>query len=341
MTGRERILAVLGGQKPDRLPCMPITMMFAADILGVKYQAYCRDHRIMADAQVKTAKMFGLDYVSTISCPAREASDYGAKIQWYEDQPPAIIEGEALFEDKRLLAGFKVSDPLSGGRREDRIRGIELLRRRVGKELFVEGWVEGPCAESADLRGINRLMLDFIDDPAFVQDIFSFTVEGAIRFAFAQIEAGADIIGIGDAAASLTGPRIYNEFIWPWEKKLVDAIHGMGGRVRLHICGNTRRILDGMGRLGCDMVDIDYPVPMEQARSQTGPRQTLTGNLDPVRGLRNSSPEIIAQSLEALRQQAGERWIVAAGCEVVRDTPHENLRAIVEFAQMHTASGIE
>jgi MtaA/CmuA family methyltransferase len=184
-------------------------------------------------------------------------------------------------------------------------------------------------------------MLDFIDDPAFVQDIFSFTVEGAIRFAFAQIEAGADIIGIGDAAASLTGPRIYNEFIWPWEKKLVDAIHGMGGRVRLHICGNTRRILDGMGRLGCDMVDIDYPVPMEQARSQTGPRQTLTGNLDPVRGLRNSSPEIIAQSLEALRQQAGERWIVAAGCEVVRDTPHENLRAIVEFAQMHTASGIE
>ena len=341
MTGRERILAVLGGRKPDRLPCMPITMMFAADILGVKYQDYCRDHRVMADAQVKTAEIFGLDYVSTISCPAREASDYGARIQWFEDQPPAIIEGEALFEDKRVLVGFKVSDPLSGGRREDRIRGIELLLRRVGKELFVEGWVEGPCAESADLRGINRLMLDFIDDPAFVQDLFSFTVEGAIRFASAQIEAGADIIGIGDAAASLAGPRIYNEFVWPWEKKLVDAIHGLGGRVRLHICGNSRRILDGMGRLGCEIVDIDYPVPMEQARSQTGPQQTLTGNLDPVRGLRNSSPEIIAQSLETLRQQAGERWIVAAGCEVVRDTPHENLRAMVEFAQTHTASGIE
>ena len=86
-------------------------------------------------------------------------------------------------------------------------------------------------------------MMDFSDDPAFVRDLFEFTVEVATRFAEAQIEAGADIIGIGDAAASLVGPRIYKEFVWPWEKKLVDSIHAIGGKVRLHICGNTRRIL--------------------------------------------------------------------------------------------------
>ena len=91
MTGRERILAVLAGQKADRLPCMPITMMFAADIFGVRYGQYVRDYRIIADAQVKTAEMFGFDHVSTISDPACEASDLGANIQWYEDQPPAII----------------------------------------------------------------------------------------------------------------------------------------------------------------------------------------------------------------------------------------------------------
>jgi MtaA/CmuA family methyltransferase len=340
MTGRERILAALVGQRTDHLPCMPITMMFAADVLGVKYGTYCRDHRIMVDAQVKTAETFDLDYVSTISCPAREASDYGAKIQWYDDQPPAIVEHQALFEDKRLLAGFKAPDPLSGGRMEDRIRGIELLRQRVGRDLFVEGWVEGPCAESADLRGINRIMLDFSDDPVFIRDLFEFTVEGAIRFAAAQIDAGADIIGIGDAAASLAGPRPYKEFVWPWEKKLVDAIHAKGGRVRLHICGNTRRILDDIGALGCDMVDIDYPVSMELARSKMGPAQMLTGNLDPVRDVRNGSPEKIAQMLETLRAQAGARWIVAAGCEIVRDTPHENLRAIVKFAQTHAANEI-
>lgn len=337
MTGRDRVLAVLNRQASDRLPCMPITMMFAADVLGVPYGQYARDHRVMADAQLKTAEMFGLDYVSTISDPAREAADLGAKIKWYDDQPPAIIEEDALFTDKKLLAGFKAPDLFSAGRMEDRIRGVELLRRRAGRDLLVEGWVEGPCAEAADLRGINHLMTDFSDDPAFIQDIFEFTVELATRFAAAQIEAGADIIGIGDAAASLVGPRIYNEFVWPWEKKLVDSIHANGGRVRLHICGNTRRIVEPMGRLGCEMVDIDFPVPMEQARAQAGPRQTLAGNMDPVRGLRNGSPETILQSLEELRQQAGAQWIVAAGCEVVRDTPHDNLHAMVTFAQTHTA----
>jgi len=338
MTGRERILALLRGQKVDHLPCMPITMMFAADVLGVSYGAYVRDHNLMTAAQMKTAEMFGFDYVSTISDPAREAADYGAHIQWYDDQPPAILEDDALFQDKRMLAGFNISDPQLGGRREDRIRGVELLRQRVGNDLFVEGWVEGPCAEASDLRGINRLMIDFSDDPAFVRDLFDLVVDGAVRFAAAQLEAGADIIGIGDAAASLVGPRVYKEFVWPSEKKLVDAIHALGGKVRLHICGNTRRILTGMGELGADIVDLDFPVSLQQARAEMGPHQVLAGNLDPVREVRNGSPESIADSLEALRKQAGERWIVAAGCEIVRDTPHRNVHALVEFAQTHACA---
>ena len=314
---------------------MPITMMFAADVLGVKYGQYARNYRVMADAQVKTAEMFGFDYVSSISDPAREAADAGANVRWYDDQPPAIIEEDALFAEKAVLGRATARDPFCGGRMEDRIRAVELLRQRVGTELFVEGWVEGPCAEGADLRGINRLMLDFGDDPEFVQELFGFTVETATRFADAQIKAGADIIGIGDAAASLVGPRIYKEFVWPWEKRLVDAIHAMGGRVRLHICGNTRKILEGMGTLGCAMADIDFPVPMEEARTKTGPRQTLAGNLNPVKDLRDGTPETIAQALAAVQQQAGTQWIVAAGCEIVRDTPHENVRAMIEFARTH------
>jgi hypothetical protein len=181
---------------------MPITMMFAADVLGVGYGQYARDYRVMADAQLKTAEMFGLDYVSTISDPAREASDLGGKIQWYDDQPPAIVENEALFTDKRVFAGFKVPDRVAGGRMEDRIRGVELLRSRVGQDLLVEGWVEGPCAESADLRGINHMMTDFSDDPAFIQDLFEFTVEVATRFAAAatlgipQLHDGARIVTV-------------------------------------------------------------------------------------------------------------------------------------------------
>jgi MtaA/CmuA family methyltransferase len=335
MTGRERVIAMLEGKAVDHLPLMPITMMFAADRLGVKYGNYARDHRVMVDAQLKTAAEFGFDYVSTISDPAREAADYGANIEWYEDQPPALIESEALLSEKSQLSRLQPLNPRGGGRMHDRIQGIELFRKRVGLEKFVEGWVEGPCAEASDLRGINRLMVDFYDDPAFVRDLFEFLVDNAIFCAKEQIEAGADIIGVGDAAASLVGPKIYEKYVWSFEKKLVDGIHTAGGRVRLHICGNTRKILDGIGKLGCDIVDLDFLVPVREAREQMGPRQVLLGNIDPVRVLRNSDPESITSAIAECHQQAGSRYIVSAGCEVVRDTPHENVRALAKYAVSH------
>jgi MtaA/CmuA family methyltransferase len=326
---------MLKGGRPDRLPLMPITMMFAADRIGVKYSEYARNHEVLVEGQIRTAEEFGFDHVSSISDPAREAADYGAHVQWYEDQPPALPEDESLLAEKGKLAALKPIDPLGEGRMHDRIRAIELLNRRIGAEKCVEGWVEGPCAEAADLRGINRLMLDFYDDPAFVEELFGFVVENAIACARAQIVAGADIIGVGDAAASLVGPRVYETFVWSYEKKLVDGIHAAGGRVRLHICGNTRRILAGIGKLGCELVDLDYPVVLRQAREIMGPDQVLAGNIEPVGGLRNGTPESVAQAVAKCHREVGPRYVVAAGCEVVRDTPIENLRALCEYAKSH------
>jgi MtaA/CmuA family methyltransferase len=328
MTGRERVLAVLEGRTPDRTPFMPITMMFAADLAGVRYREYASDYRVMAAAQMRVAEEFSIDYVSSISDPAREAADLGACVEWFDDQPPAIVEAEALLKDKRALARLRPADPLGGGRMHDRVRAVALLKERAAGERIVEGWVEGPCAEGADLRGINALMVDFVDDPGFVSDLFAFTVENALGFARAQVEAGADLIGVGDAAASLVGPAIYAEFVEPWEHRLVDGLHAMGAHVRLHICGRTRRIFPGMGRLGCEIVDLDWPAPVGEARAVMGPRQVLLGNVDPVKVLHDGTPERVAAAIAECRAQAGAAYIGGAGCEVARGTPVENLRAL-------------
>src|SRR5947208_16571490 len=150
MTGKERILAKLRGESTDSLPLMPITMMFAADLAGAHYRDYARDYRVLAEAQVAVADRFGFDYVSAISDPAREASDLGAAVEWFDDQPPAIIENRALLGDKSALARMKLPDPSSGERMSDRVRAIELLRQAAGTDKLVEGWIEGPCAMAAD-----------------------------------------------------------------------------------------------------------------------------------------------------------------------------------------------
>jgi MtaA/CmuA family methyltransferase len=336
MNGRERILAMLEGRSVDHLPLMPITMMFAGDHAGVKYGAYATDYRVLVEAQVATARDYQFDYVSAISDPAREAADCGADIQHFDNQPPAINETNARLANKGDLDKLEIPDPLSGGRMLDRVRGVALLKEKAGADKLVEGWIEGPCAESADLRGINTLMLDFYDDPDFVRRLFDLVLEMGLRFAKAQIDAGADLIGVGDAAASLIGPQLYAEFVWPYEKKLVDGLHGLGTQVRLHICGNTSKILSGMGQLRCEIVDLDYFVPVAEARRAMGAEQVLLGNLDPVRVLRDGTPESITAAVAQCHREAGPRYIVGAGCEVPRGTPRENVLALTRYAQTHT-----
>jgi len=332
MNSRERVLAAMRGDSTDQPAVMPITMMFAARHIGAKYGQYALDHRILVEAQIRTARDFSFDHVSAIT-ETREAPDCGAVIRCFEDQPYALDERKAVLADKSLLMDLPCPDPLQARHMHDRLQGIALLKEKVGDEKIIEGWVEGPCSGAADLRGINTLMLDFYDAPDFVQDLFQFALHLGLRFAEEQVKAGAEVIGVGDPTASLVGPRIYRDFVWPWQKKLVDGLHAIGAHVRLHICGDTRRILAGMGRLGCDIIDIDSRVSLADARRAMGPDQVLLGGIDPVRVLQNGTPDQISTALAECRHQAGSRYILGAGCEVPPDTPPANLLVLTKYAK--------
>jgi MtaA/CmuA family methyltransferase len=336
MNGRERVLAHLAGKPVDRLPVMPITMQFACDLIGARYRAYETDHRVLAEGQTRVAELFDFDYVNTMSDPGREAADCGAVLEFLENSPAALVEDRAVLLDKTKLTHLKVPDPLGGGRMTNGIKGIELLRQKVGQDKAVEGWIEGPMAEAADLRGINTIMLDFYDDPQFVRDLFEFVVEMELRFAKAQVDAGVDLIGVGDAAVSLIGPELYEEFVWPYEKKLIDGLHALGTRARLHICGNTRFALKGMGRLGCEIVDLDFLSPVAEGRAQMGPGQVILGNVNPVAVVRNGNVDDVLRAIGQCHQEAGPRFVVGPGCEIPRDTPHENVKAFAEYSRRHS-----
>ena len=331
MNSRERVLAHIEGQPVDRLPLMPITMMLACQGIGARYRDYCTDYRVLVEGQIHVAETYGFDYVNTMSDPAREAADCGAAIEYFENQPVAILEDQALLTEKTTLATLKIPDPLGGGRMHNGIRAIGLFKERVGNEKMVEGWVEGPIAEASDLRGINTLMTDYYDDADFVHALAAFTVDNALKFATAQIEAGADIIGLGDAAASLVGRELYDEFVFPHEQKLIDGIHAAGGKVRLHICGRTIQLADALAKLGCEIVDLDTLVDLRAARTAMGDRQVLLGNIHTVNVVKNGTVDDVRRELAKCRADAGAAWIAGAGCELPRHSPPENVRCFAKI----------
>jgi hypothetical protein len=207
------------------------------------------------------------------------------------------------------------------------VKGIALLKERLGRDKIVEGWIEGPCGGSADLRGLNTLMFDFFDDAGFVRDLFDYVLEVGMGFARAQVEAGADVIGIGDPAASLVGPKIYREFVWPYERKMVEGLHALGARVRLHICGNTRPILERLGQLGCEIIDLDSMVPIAEARVKMGRTKWCWAISTRCARCAMARPRpCMRRWLDATGRRVGASlWERAARCHATRHTPTSTL----------------
>ena len=227
MNGRERCLAAIRGEPVDRTPVFPLLMFLAADRAGLTYREYATDGRALAEAQLAAAERFGLDAVTACSDAFRLAADLGARMSYPEQATPHALE--PLVSAPADLAALRRPDPLTpGSRMADRVRAVAELVRGSGRERLVLGWVDLPFAEACSACGVAALMTLLYDEPAFLHALLERLTPLVIDFALAQLEAGAPMIGAGDAAASLVSPAFYREFALPYERRVIEAVHAPG-----------------------------------------------------------------------------------------------------------------
>jgi len=325
MTPKERVSARLSGQKCDRIPNFSILMTFAARYAGRGMDEFCKDYRVMAECNIKANEAFGIDLLNTMSDAYRETADYGADIRFPADRLPICGHLINAPEDMKKLKPFKIED---SARMLDRLNAIAEYKRVCGDHWPVMGWLEGCGAESADLMGLTELIFALYDEPAMVREMMDICLETAINCIGPQIKAGADIVGVGDAVASVLGPGIYREWILPYERRIFEEIRRRGAAGRLHICGDITPLLGDINTCGADIIDIDWMVDFRAARRIIDGSKFICGNFDPVTVVQDGTPETVAAAVRACAAAGGDRCIIMPGCEVPRDTPHANLRAI-------------
>ncbi|MEE9431089.1 MAG: uroporphyrinogen decarboxylase family protein [Melioribacteraceae bacterium] len=325
MNSLERYIKTIKGEHVDHLARIPIVMQFAAEYINSNYGKFASDYNVLVEANIRCAEDFGFDQLSAISDPYRETHGFGAEIAFPENEVPRCV---TLPLKSKNFSELKKPDPYNSERMFDRIKAIKLYKEKCANQYSIMGWVEGPAAEAADLYGISEFLTEIMLDPEFTEELLDKCTEAAIDFAKAQFEAGADTIGIGDAIASQVSPELYEAFILPREKKIVDAIKQMGGFVRLHICGNITHLLLGISTLDIDILDIDYLVNMKEAREILGTKIVLSGNIDPVSGVKNGTPESISEIVNDIYGAVGNPLMVCAGCEIPSRTPNENLKSL-------------
>ena len=319
-------------EQPGRILNFNILMGFSAVQCGVKYRDFTSDYRVLCDCGLECSERFGLDIVTVMSDPMRETEGYGAKIVIPENDVPycPVPLVDDIAHAERLVRRF---NPHEGHRCEENIKAVEYYRRHVTDGRLIAGWVEGAVAECCDLRGFADFLADLAcEDPAMLHGFLSTVCEQAKDYARAQVEAGADIIGIGDAASSQISAEMFREFAFPYQKAIVDAVHAAGAKTKLHICGNTTHVFDQMIATGTDIIDVDWMVDLRRCKELVGDGKTiLCGNYDPVAVVLQGTPETIRAHVNACCDLFPDgRYISAAGCEVPRNTPPENLMAVRE-----------
>jgi len=250
------------------------------------------------------------------------------------DKDIGIVEGCVLLEPS--LDGFEWPDPEDErffadipeklDRWGDRFRVFQL-----GFSLYERAWT---------LRGMENLLMDFMDHPDFVHEFLNAIVD----YNIAQVRKALtfDIDGVyfgddwGQQQGLQMGPDLWREHIKPVLARMYGVVRDAGKFVFIHSCGDVDELFDDLVEAGVNCFNpfqpevMDVTTLMEQYRG----RLAFHGGLSTQRILPYGTAEDVraeTRRLLELGRQGG--YILAPAHDVEGDVPLENMLAFIDEVQ--------
>jgi len=326
-------MAVLDGQKPDRIPVFPLVREWCVRQAGFKAYEAILDASKYAYSQYLCVQEFGYDMVRDLGGIHCESEAMGSRLKFSEDAFPSVIEF-AIQDYGKDLPRLKVPNPNQDGRMPVVLEGIHRLKEKCGGEIPVLGYLQAPFRHASMLRSPEKILPDVYKSPQCVKDLLELCVSTQITWGTALVQAGADVLFISDPMSSsdMISPQIWMAFAQPYTTQVVLALKKLGIKFIMHICGDTTDRLESMAATGVDCLSLDSKVNMSEARKILGDDICLMGNLDPTNILVFGTPERVEkESLHLMASAAGMRgnYILSSGCTVPINTPSKNIHAMV------------
>lgn len=350
MTSLGRILAAAALEATDVTPCGPFAGFYAARLAGVPLGRYVTDGEAIAMAQVELQRRVGHDAVVTAADTYYLAEGFGLRTTIHDDALPT--SNGPLLATLDEVDRLRVPDPERDGRMPVYLQAVRSLSRRLGDTVAIRGTGTGPFSVAAYLYGDQRFLMTLAEIEGGMADeraghqvdrLLRLCAEASARFIRTQICSGEHIAYLGDSLSSVNmiSPSMYRRWAQPYQKLVFELVADdakpYGARTLLHVCGDNRQTLADMAATGADIIEIDHAMDLAWCRSSLGPSLCLIGNLDPVSVVQDGTAEEVREGSQRCIRAAGESgFILGTGCFVTRDTPLENLVAMVDAARETT-----
>jgi hypothetical protein len=221
------------------------------------------------------------------------------------------------------------------------LRTIDLVKAEVGDTISVHGEVMSPFTHFMELFGYQHALLHLIEDGGKAHALLDRLSEAAICWATAQAQRGVDAVLISSAFAGgpLISPRMYREFVLPYERRVAGAIKAAGTVPYTHTCGAIGDRLELMVETGTAGIDTLDPPPLgntnlADAKASVGSRVFIKGNMNAVELLSCQTKEqVIAHAAERIRVgKPGGGYILSTACSVAPKMEPWKLELLVPLA---------
>ncbi len=327
----EDVRRAIAGQPPSRMPVFACSEEFDVRWYGrYAYEEVCQDGRKMAEVWIAAIEEFDYDWawLQVDDCFEFEPLGVGTRGQGN------ILRAtcEYLPATAATLDRLRMPDPHQDGRMPQKLLALRLVREHFGERVLVEGSCAAPYSSVALLFGLEETMVLALRDPDLLARACDFFVELQSRYIQAQVEAGAHAIWLGDcnAFSGMLSLEQYGRVALPACQRLVARARQAGAIVHLHNSEISVPYLLAEAEAGPHIINCGPAADAAQVRQALAGRCCASGNLDPIEVLLRGTPERVSAETERLVRLGAEGgWLFNTGEMVPRDTPEENMRAMV------------
>jgi hypothetical protein len=221
-------------------------------------------------------------------------------------------------------------------------RTIDMVKSLVGEEVSVHGEVFSPFTHFVELVGYANALVSLLSDPDKARAILERLTVASVTWGVAQAEHGVDAVLISSAFAGgpFLSPRMYRQFVLPYERRVTEAIKATGVPVYTHTCGSIGDRLPLMVETGTQGIDTLDPPPLgntelADAKALIGDQVFIKGNMNAVELLAYETPEqVIEHASERIRiGMPGGGYILSTACSVAPRMEPWKLQLLTPLAE--------
>ena len=374
MTSRQRLKATISGQVPDCVPVAPdFSNMIPARLTGKPFwDLYLYNDPPIWEAYIACAKHFNIDSLMDGYRPLRFPEELAAEPPWerfivMRDEWRIVTQNSWVDNGQRVwqpwVDVFYVADPPTGGLNPTKIglplvperfepvegakpadctpEGFKRAKQMMGDQGLVGVGLAGSCALYSE-----ESIYNYYDHPELHEPWARERVE-AVERRFKLImtmDEKPDFLCVGGSGTLVfqTVP-IFRQLAFPAVKRAIELATAAGIPTQIHSCGPEKELVKIMAEETSLTVIDPLEIPpmgdcnLADLKKRFGHKITLKGNLHTTEVmLRGSVKDVIAASKKAIDDgAAGGRFILSTGDQCGRDTPDENLYAMIETARTY------